>query len=162
MNKKNMILCTICFFPILGCYLFAALAIAYTNSCNINNEYSFIEPTLYLKIGGFGFLSTSILTICTRFTICESKDYENYETTTKGQACILCIAILLESIWAIVGCFVYAQISVECQQSSIGKMVLSFIIITFIFNCCNYISLAQGCTEPPSNTTNEYTRLQPV
>jgi len=155
-----MIKCTLFFFPVLGCYLFAAIAIAYLDSCDSGEDYDFIDPNLYLKIGGFGFLSTSILTICTRFTVCESKDYENYETTTKGQACILALAILLESIWAIVGCLVYAQMSAQCEESPVGKMVLSFIIITFIFNCCNYISLAQGCTDPPQQ--EEYTRLQPV
>jgi len=156
-----MILCAICFFPVLGCYLFAALLIAFLNECEeAPSEYNMMAPTTYLKIGGFGFLSTSILTICTRFTVCESKDYENYETTTRGQACILCVAILLESVWAIIGCFVYSEISEECEASPVGKMVLSFIIITFIFNCCNYISLAQGCTEQPAE--NPYDRLQPV
>eukprot|EP01084_Bolivina_argentea_P310531 537372_1 len=160
MNKRNMILCTICFFPILGCYLFAAIIIAYVNTCNNYDSYNFIDPNLYLKIGGFGFLSTSILTIITRFTIFESTDYNNYETTTKEQACILCVAILLESIWGLIGCVVYSEISINCQESSIGKMVLSFIIITFVFNACNYISLAQGCTE--QQQPHEYNRLPPV
>merc|ERR1712154_628775 len=145
--------------PIVGSYLFAAIIIGYIDSCNVGDEYNFINPNLYLKIGGFGFLALCIVTTCTRFTICESKDYENYEGTTKGQAAILSVAILLQSIWAIIGCIVYSKLSAECQGSSIGNMILSFIIITFIFNACNSISLIQGCFEDPPG---DYTPLRAV
>eukprot|EP01084_Bolivina_argentea_P105616 189139_1 len=158
MNKRNMILCTIFIFPILACYLIAAIVIAYRNTCTNEDDYAFIDPNLYLKIGGIGFLITSFLTTCTRFTVCQATHHEHYEHTTRGQACVLCIAVVLESIWAIVGCVVYSEISHECQVSSIGKMLLSFIIITFVFNCCNCSSMSQGCNE----RQHEYQRLPPV
>ena len=107
MNKTNMMLFTLFCFPFLGGYLFAALIIAYTTTCQNSPSYNLVPDNLYLQIGGIAFIVTSLITICTGFTICENKDYEHYERTTTGQSFMLWIAITLQLMWAIVGCFVY-------------------------------------------------------
>ena len=147
-GRRGSILCVACLFPIMTCYLIAAIVIGYINECDNGENDTILDPKLYLKIGGFSMLGTSILVILSRFTIFDSQDRNGPSRTTRNQAGILCIAIIYESIWAIIGCIIYSELSDDCTHSAIGKMILAYVIITLLFNCCNYIAVSQGCSEP--------------
>eukprot|EP01084_Bolivina_argentea_P138624 244006_1 len=151
--------CTICCAPIFSSYLFSAIIIAYISNCDVNENDIIMDPNLYLKIGGFGFLITSLLTLFTYFTICKSHEKGGF-TQSKGQAVISAAAVILETIWIIIGCILYKQLNNECQQSSVGKMILSFVIITSILNSCACIAIIRSCIVPDQGC--EQSELQPL
>lgn len=160
MTQKNMIKCAICCTPIMASYLFAAIAIGFIGSeeCPTidSDDTLIIDPTLYLKIGGFSFLGLSLLTTCTRFTFCKSREYEDF-VPSKGQSCLSFAAILLETVWIVFGCVIYHSVDADCKESPVGKMILSFVIIAALLNCCECGLIAQSCIarkEPEAQRLN--------
>jgi len=145
-SQANMIKCAVCCTPIMASYLFVAIGIGFLGDAACAEEGAdalIIDPCLYLKIGGIGFLALSLLTTCTRFTVCKSREYEDM-VPSKGQSCLSFAAIVVETGWIAYGCVIYYSVDTECQHSSVGKMILSFVIIAALLNCCELGLIVQS------------------
>lgn len=152
-ERPIVILCLLCCTPIFASYLIAAIIIGFmSNDKCLDQTEIIIDPFLYLKIGGISFLGLDLFTLCTRFTICKKRSTEYDFTPSKGQSCISFIGVLFEISWIIIGCLLYNHLNNQCISSSVGSMLLSFIIISSIFNCIECISISQSCLNNNNNT----------
>lgn len=144
-ERPVMIICAICCTPICAAYMIAAIIIGFMSNAPCSDQTTFIDPFLYLQIGGITFLASDLLTLCTRFTICKKETTEDFRPS-KGQSTVSFLAVLYQTFWMILGCIIYNELDQQCADSSVGKMILSFVIIASILNCIECISITWSCS----------------
>ena len=141
-----VILCAICWTPIFASYLIAAIVIGFIPNNNCMDQTDIIiDPFVYLKIGGFTSLALDLFTLCTRFTVCQKHSNQRDFSPSKGQSCVSLFGVLFAMVWIIIGSILYHNLDTKCAHSSVGNMVLSFIIISSVFNCIECMSISQSC-----------------
>ena len=103
-----------------------------TPSCHNDNTNYLIDLPLFLYIGGYiqiGFCALRLLINCCSYG-CDKKE------KTECRKCIDCPGCLIgifNLIWAGIGFYIYSTMNKQCQQTSIGIMILSWSIIQYAF-----------------------------
>lgn len=101
--------------------------------CSINcvEEGTYIiDPSLFLQIAGFSMLISSLISICTHCCICPPEP--GYTHIPSAKQLLFRFTIVIYSIvWSSIGIDLYISLIDQCKQTPKGKMLLSWVIITF-------------------------------
>lgn len=122
--------------PGIASFIIAAEYNVNESACNDGTNYR-IDLITFLNIAGgicIGYFGIISLTICIGYFCCQ-RDHR-----TKLLQCISCLLMLWYVAWASIGLFIYsAEMSNECHEEDIAKMVLAVSLIPLIMIgsvCC--------------------------
>ncbi len=122
-------------FILHGSYCIAAIYIGYTETCNNNGYEIIVAPNMYLLIGGFVGIVDGL---------CISNWTFDLTQFNPAQATAHCCGAIWHITWTVIGSILFTQLTWECQQSTVGLMLLAWIIINWVYIGCRFVFIIAG------------------
>jgi len=143
-----------CFLIVISGIDIAALVIGYNRKldtyCTFSGLSGLVDPNLYLIVGGWTGFAVPVVAF---FIICKGsvvavKELEHnadqeavnrrIQESTAPMTKIYTIFYMFNFAWGIIGAIIYGRLSKDCQNTPVGKMIISFVVIKLAFTCCSF------------------------
>eukprot|EP01083_Nonionella_stella_P015109 42275_1 len=135
-------ICTLIgFAPAIAAVVIAAQYEPKTSSCEFDDPSYTIELPLFLNLAGYLYIGFSCLAACISCVSRRSSDSEQH--FMKICALPFCCLGIFFLVWDVIGLDMYAnQMSDDCQEEDIAKMILAWYIIQYaclVLGCCAFL-----------------------